>query len=178
MASGLSVSPRGLDAAVAQWGPGGQGLSTQVEWGSTGFFPGSGQQAGATSVNGSVDQVILTGLTTQTTYDVYIRDSCAFDDHSPWVGPVRFTTGCVPLVAPFTESFDGAAWQPGPVSSEADSISSGSYRGPGAADGTYKWGVYHTSTGSVNTGPAAVFFGHRKSDLYRSLRLASWVARP
>lgn len=69
----------------------------------------------------------FTGLLPNTTYDVYVQDSCGAGDVSRWAGPETFTTGCPIFIPPYTESFlnflpgcweeaDNGDTQSGPVS--------------------------------------------------------------
>jgi len=47
----------------------------------------------------------LTGLSPQTTYQVYVRQHCG-SSLSPWTGPVSFTTPCIPFGVPYFEGFE------------------------------------------------------------------------
>ncbi|MBP6641756.1 MAG: hypothetical protein KA186_01615, partial [Flavobacteriales bacterium] len=63
-----------------------------VEYGPSGFTPGSGATAGAGTavpVNGS--STTLTGLTLDVTYDVYVRNDCGGGQYSSNGAPVQFT---------------------------------------------------------------------------------------
>ena len=60
--------------------------SYQLEWGPTGFSLGS-----ANSLTVGNDSFQITGLTQNTTYDVYVRNVCG-SDYSDWIGPVTFST--------------------------------------------------------------------------------------
>jgi hypothetical protein len=72
-----------------------------VEYGPTGFAPGSG----ATGTIATLDTFAgIGGLTGNTTYDIYVYDSCA-SGFSPLTGPLTLTTLCNALVAPSTETF-------------------------------------------------------------------------
>ncbi len=54
--------------------------------------------------------VSVSGLTPSTTYYIFVRAICSTTDASPWVGPITFTTACVPLTTlPWTENFDALA---------------------------------------------------------------------
>jgi hypothetical protein len=78
-----------------------------VEWGLSGFVPAGLPSAGYDDVASGVG---LTGLTSATTYDYYLRTDCAAGGgaaQSSWIGPFSFTTPCLPDIAPYTESFDG-----------------------------------------------------------------------
>lgn len=55
------------------------------------------------------DSFELGGLSPNTRYEVWVRDSCS-SDVSTWVGPTFFKTDCLPATTPFYESFDGPAW--------------------------------------------------------------------
>ena len=46
------------------------------------------------------------GLTPATDYEVYVRTNCGAFGFSDWIGPVTFTTPCVPFTAPYTNNFD------------------------------------------------------------------------
>tara|TARA_B100000767_G_scaffold94602_1_gene90957 strand:- start:3483 stop:13592 length:10110 start_codon:yes stop_codon:yes gene_type:complete len=56
----------------------------------------------------------LTGLTAETTYDVYVQADCGFGtatpDESSWVGPFTFTTPCSAVAAPYIENFDALSF--------------------------------------------------------------------
>ena len=106
----LGMSGVGVSSATATWGSGTDGDETFIEWGAPGFVPGTGSYIGLDSVPGSQDMYTMTGLSSQTTYEWYIADSCAGGTISPWVGPISFTTSCNILSAPFLEDFDGSSW--------------------------------------------------------------------
>jgi hypothetical protein len=62
--------------------------NSNIEWGPTGFTPGSG-----TLVIGETSPYNLTGLSPVTTYDFYVQDICCGGAGlSGWVGPYSFTT--------------------------------------------------------------------------------------
>ncbi|MEQ9261921.1 MAG: hypothetical protein RLP14_02050, partial [Owenweeksia sp.] len=83
-----SVANITSSSADISWTSGGA-TAWQLEYGTTGFSNGSGTLAGTTS-----NPNTLTGLSPNTTYDVYIRDSCGAANVSSWAGPVTFTTLC------------------------------------------------------------------------------------
>ena len=60
-----------------------------VEYGPTGFTPGTG-----TTVQVSVDSANLTGLSSATIYDYYVTGLCGTGDTSASVGPNSFITAC------------------------------------------------------------------------------------
>ncbi len=59
----------------------------EVEWGPTGFTPGTG-----TSVIVNTNPYNLGGLVAATTYDFYVRPICPNDNYGIWAGPETFTT--------------------------------------------------------------------------------------
>ncbi len=80
-----------------------------VEYGVAGFTPGSNGNAGVggTVVSGSASPIALTGLTSNTTYDVYVRQDCSGsgNGYSNNSSKVTFTTLCDAITTyPFTEA--------------------------------------------------------------------------
>ena len=51
----------------------------------------------------------LTGLTTNTIYDFYVRANCGVSGTSTWTGPFNFTTQCTPFTVPFSENFNSTS---------------------------------------------------------------------
>ncbi len=88
----LSASATTPTTATASWTSGGAPNSL-VEYGTTGFTLGTGMQSYVATTSTS-----LTGLMPNTTYDVYVKDSCATNSSS-WVGPVSFTTPCAVVMS-------------------------------------------------------------------------------
>ena len=73
-----------------------------IEYGLTGFAPGSGTTITATENN----PYTLSGLTAGKQYDWYVRDNCE-DEQSEWAGPSSFVTACsTSPIFPFTEDFE------------------------------------------------------------------------
>ncbi|MCC2591481.1 fibronectin type III domain-containing protein [Chryseobacterium sp. MFBS3-17] len=76
--------------------------------------------AAATSVD-------ITGLTSATTYYLWIRTDCGASDVSNWVSVGSVTTACAPVAAPFLQEFSGGSlpgcWtNQNPVSSVANAL--------------------------------------------------------
>jgi PKD repeat protein len=117
-----------------------------LQIGPTGFTLGSG-----TISNSSVNPATLSGLTPNTSYDVYVRDSCGPGDVSVWEGPLTFTTACAPLVAPFTENFDGNTFNPGPGFNDQGTINNCWSRSLG---NNYFWKAGPPTFTPTNTGPS------------------------
>ncbi len=69
------------------WQGAADNASYDLVWGETGFTPGA-----SASASGLGDSpYTITGLTPETTYDLYVRGNCN-PGFSEWVGPVTFTT--------------------------------------------------------------------------------------
>ncbi len=102
------VSANTTTAQIA-WTNGGSETAWNIEYGPAGFTQGSG-----TTVAATTNPYTLTGLTEGTTYDVYVQADCGSGDVSYWTSQaVSFTTTCNPYTTfPFSESFEGATFQP------------------------------------------------------------------
>ena len=79
--------------------------SWDIEYGVAGFTP----TGTPTNASVSSSSYMISNLTAQTSYDVYVRADCGGGDLSNWVGPVTFTTACGALTAPYVEDFETAA---------------------------------------------------------------------
>ncbi len=84
---------------------GGGASNWQIEYGPQGFSPGSGTLVAVNS-----NPFFLGGLTANTVYDIYVRDSCGVGDVSDWSLLHTDTTLCSVFATPFSEDFDGASW--------------------------------------------------------------------
>lgn len=56
--------------------------------------------------NVSANYYTLSNLTPNTTYYAYVRYECEDDDFSPWA-ELEWTTPCLPIEVPYTETFEG-----------------------------------------------------------------------
>ena len=103
--SGVQVSEVMMTTAHVSWTPGAWEKSWRVEYGESGFTPGTG-----TVVNVDTSCIDLTGLTGETTYDVYVRAVCDPANLSDNSEPVSFHTYCSVLgdttVAETCDSFE------------------------------------------------------------------------
>lgn len=129
--------------------------SWNVQYGAPGFTLGSGTVVAANS-----KPFLLTGLSPNTTYDIYIQENCGANGNSVWIGPLTITTACLPVLAPYTENFDGSSWVSGTGFSNAnDQIDNCWNRNPagntGFADFDFFWGTYAGASNSTTTGPSA-----------------------
>ncbi len=88
-------------SADLYWTENGSATTWDIEWGATGFTPGTG-----TLIPGATTKPYpLSGLTINTTYDWYIRSDCGGGDLSDWIGPHSFTTTCGTYHAPYSQDF-------------------------------------------------------------------------
>ncbi len=145
--TGLSPYAIGSDSIAINWTPG-DGNSFGIEYGPTGFAPGSGTMAS------TVDTFFTaSSLTPNTAYDFYLTDTCASGFSTP-LGPITITTACTPVTAPYTENFDGPGWTSGTGASNlGDTI--GSCWTRNTVPGAYSWGVRSTPPTSGGGGPSA-----------------------
>lgn len=109
----------------------------------------------------------LSGLRPGTTYEAWVRDSCAIGDVSPWHGPLFFTTECLSFTVPYYESFDGMLWNSPGAQSNAGSIDPCWRR----SDTTYKaWLPASGGTGNLLAGPSSSRNGSGKYLLTETLQ--------
>src|SRR5690606_12477239 len=77
----------------------------ELEWGESGFTPGSG-----TLVTGlTTTTYSLSDLNPMTAYEFYVRQDCGDDGYSIMAGPFTFTTACGVVNAGFFEGFEDVA---------------------------------------------------------------------
>ncbi|MDX1348638.1 MAG: T9SS type A sorting domain-containing protein [Putridiphycobacter sp.] len=99
--TGLSASNLTFTSAELSWTANTGETEWAIEYGPTGFTPGSGTLIPTTTSN----PYNLTGLTASTNYDFYIRGICGIGDSSTWSGPGTFYTG---YCTPSPSSVDGS----------------------------------------------------------------------
>jgi hypothetical protein len=144
-ADSLEISWTDINGA-SQW---------QLEYGPSGFTPGTGTQ-----VLASVNPFMLTGLNPNTVYDIYIRAICGPSDTSAFSQPLTATTSCGLIPTPWTENFDGASWIPDNFTFDAANSQLNQCWTRLPDNGTdYSWRVRSLTTGTFNTGPDADFSG-------------------
>lgn len=102
-----TASNIGTTSADLNWIEMGSATTWNIEYGPTGYTQGTG----GTLLSGvTTNPYLLTSLNPDTTYDFYVQSNCSgVPGTTSWVGPYSFTTLCLPIVAPFTENFDGLA---------------------------------------------------------------------
>jgi PKD repeat protein len=141
----LQVTSINSNSATLNWTTGGA-TNWQIEYGAPGFTPGSG-----TLVSTSTNPITINGLTPNTQYDFYVRDSCGAGSISDWFGPLADTTDCSNFTAPFTENFDGSNW----ITSNGFNSGSIDQCWSRSASSGYFWTSGSGATPSFNTGPNA-----------------------
>jgi hypothetical protein len=72
----------------------------EYEYGNTGFAIGTGMRDTT-----SQSQISISGLSPNTSYDLYVRNKCSLTDTSVWI-QTNFQTTCGVFSAPFNESFN------------------------------------------------------------------------
>ncbi|NDJ00028.1 hypothetical protein GWA97_13135, partial [Flavobacterium sp. LaA7.5] len=68
--------------------------------------PGTGEPTVAGEAVTTDPEYTAETLTSNTTYEYYVRANCGVDDLSNWVGPFQFTTACDAFDVPFFEGFN------------------------------------------------------------------------
>ncbi len=103
----LFVSDITTTSANFNWTEGGAATDWEIEIGELGFVPGTGTTYYYN--NETIGQQVypFTGLSSATTYDIYLRANCGAGDYSVWVGPVSFLTSFDAFASlPVTEDFE------------------------------------------------------------------------
>jgi hypothetical protein len=82
------------------------------------YYDVSGVAAPTNATTPTVDNTTsnpytITGLSTGTSYDVYVRSNCLAGFNSNWVGPITFTTLPNTWLGVSSDWFDGANWSSG-----------------------------------------------------------------
>lgn len=89
--SDLTLDAVGGTDATVSWTENGSSSDWNIEWGATGFVPGTGAEDGSVATTNNPETI--TGLTPSTTYDVYVQTDCGGGNgQSVWVGPLEITT--------------------------------------------------------------------------------------
>ena len=139
----LAASNLSANSAQISWLSGGSN-DWNISYGSPGTAAGAG-----TLLNVSSNPNTITGLSPSTTYVAYVRDSCGPGDVSPWVGPVSFTTNCLPVNAPYFEDFEGSSFTPGNFTTVGNLNSCWSRD----TSINYQWSIEDGPPGTFNAGP-------------------------
>jgi hypothetical protein len=149
------------NSAIANW-TGGTG-SYIIEYGATGFTPGTGATAGTggtvVTASAGATNITLSGLSSTTAYQYYVRQVCTGPTYSPNSSAIAFTTLCGASAAPTTlETFTTyAGFAPAPTCwSEA----TGTFGAVTTADAAWllKTNGFANIT-STNKGPSINLYG-------------------
>ena len=89
--TGLTASNVTSTSADLAWTAGGTETAWNVEYGLTGFTLGSGTLTSTTTPSYS-----MSGLSDNTSYDVYVQADCGSGNVSQWLGPLSITTSIAP----------------------------------------------------------------------------------
>ena len=89
-------------SVTLSWQPGGQENSWNIEYGITGFLPGTGTLI--TNITNTT--YTITNLTPTLTYDFYVYAKCTDQDSSIYVGPITIKLPQQPATLPFYWNFD------------------------------------------------------------------------
>lgn len=98
----LSVSEITFNTAVLNWNNPNTNLEVKVEYGLTGFTPGTG-----TVVMISQNSLTIDELTANNTYDFYVQALCATNNTSTVSEIVSFTTDIHPLAGTWSGTYSG-----------------------------------------------------------------------
>lgn len=129
-----------------EWQNGSGCADTQLEYGAPGFAPGTGT---GTIVNITCPPYTLTGLSPNTNYDIYLRESCSAGGFSDYSCVFEITTLCSPPAATLVEDFESQTVCPNSCLAECE-ITGTWFNITG--DNT-DWLVNKGSTPTANTGP-------------------------
>jgi len=121
--------------------------SVQLDWTTGGATNWLVKYATGSIVAVASKPYVLTGLSPNTTYDIYVRDSCGTGNVSDWVGPITVTTLCGMETAPWNEDFEGTGFD----------AATGDFDGcyTISTSTTYFWRTGTGATPTNNTGPSA-----------------------
>jgi subtilisin-like proprotein convertase family protein len=111
--------------------------------GATGLTASGSVAAGVTTAN-------VTGLTSNTAYNIYVRANCG-SEFSAWAGPVAFRTECDPFTLPWGEDFAGYAVQYPPfcwARTNATFTTGNAVSAFGSGSGSTKFDFYNASSGT------------------------------
>jgi len=127
----------------------------KIQWGPSGFSPGSGD-----STITAQKPYALTGLNSNTSYDVYVANICSSGDTSSYSNPLTFTTECDVNGTPYTENFEQSTWTPGPNGNNdnaGNTIGNCWTRDPHPSEtnnyDVFHWGPQSNGTQTGSTGP-------------------------
>jgi len=99
--SSTNVTQTSLDLGWVEYGT---ATTWEVEYGETGFTQGNG-----TTITVTTNPASITGLTSSTCYDFYVRSVCGPGDESYWSNKATYCTSQQPVNVPFMIDFETAS---------------------------------------------------------------------
>jgi hypothetical protein len=116
----ITVSNIGMSSATVTWSS--DANSFTIEYGETGFTPGSG-----TTMTSTTSSINLTGLTSGTAYTVYVTADCGGTDGSSSAASVNFNTNMCDVTDQCTYTFNladgwGDGWGTGSLAVQQNGI--------------------------------------------------------
>ena len=109
-----------------------------VYYSTTNTAPTSTTTPNISGVTGT--STILTGLTSATTYYVWVRSNCGATDQSGWIGGSSITTACYSVNVPYLQDFESVTTPALPMCTTIENAGTG-----------YNWTTYSPATGSFTT---------------------------
>ncbi|MBR5725557.1 MAG: fibronectin type III domain-containing protein [Muribaculaceae bacterium] len=105
----LTASNPTSTTITLSWTENGTSSDWVVEYGAVGFTPGT--SAGTTVNVTGTPSTTITGLTSSSTYDFYVKSDCGGGDESPWSVKATGSTLCDAITQlPYTQNFDANPW--------------------------------------------------------------------
>ena len=157
--SALTATATSGTTADVSWTDPNGASEWEVSYGASGFAAGSGTESIVSSATAS-----LSGLASETDYDVYVRAICSAGDTSAWSSVASFTTPCAAIVPAYSTDF--STFLP---SSCWDEATSGTPATGPTSLGSGNWGA----DGFGNVG----FSGAARINLYGSF-ISDWLITP
>ena len=100
----LAINSLDNESVTLSWNERGEATSWVIEYGPTGFTPGSED---GTIVNVSTNPYTISGLTANTSYDAYVSSDCGGEQSAPTA--ISFRTACNPIDSlPYFYGFEDA----------------------------------------------------------------------
>ena len=103
--NGAQVAATASSVTIEWNSPLGQNKGSRIRWGTVAFMQATG--AGMIGdTNAVLSPFTISGLSADSTYHVFVQDSCSVNDTTAWYGPFAVTTACDIATAPYITSFD------------------------------------------------------------------------
>lgn len=139
-----------------------------------------GTATGTATYTGVTSPYSLSGLDSNTEYEVYVQTDCGSGDTSAWAGPVSFTTEPAPIVPDYTNDFSsypGEFWTEGTGAlATGPSGTSSAWSADGFANsgttGAAKVNVYYSSFGGNDDWLISPMFDLSSGPYYLNLNVA------